>query len=146
MQGQSCLWFMCVSVRENGGKRAGTRPHAADVVACFSLPAIFHPVVFYICSFPPSVSPTTSTKAGVHILFFIDAGRGLKKTEAEQFSGHFSYQYALRHTVFVTRTNAWLIPNSQITLVLTLDTKAGVLWFHRSGVLGVSLTCDLLSA
>lgn len=98
---------MCVSVREKGGKRAGTQPHAADVVACFSLPAIFHPVVCYICSFPPSVSPTVSTKAGVHILLFINAGRGLK-TEAEQVSFLVSFLISMTLTALLKTVNFML--------------------------------------
>lgn len=50
----------------------------AAVVACFSLPAIFHPGVYVISvHFLLLFPPTVSAGAGVHILLFINAGRRL---------------------------------------------------------------------
>lgn len=110
---------LCVRVRgrgrENGererrkaSRNAATVADAAAtvaaVVACFSLPAIFHPGVYVISvHFLLLFPPTVSAGAGVHILLFINAGRRLEEdgsgTKSVFWSVFFFFSYQ-RATVY----------------------------------------------
>lgn len=86
---------MCVSVRGRAEEGEPEHGHtAADVVACFSLPAIFHPGVYVISVhflplFPPLCLPK---RASIYcsILMLGEEDR----SGTCPFSGQFSYRYA----------------------------------------------------